>query len=113
MLLPCLTHPTTPDGRYFVVKGRLWRTSDPNLDASERERLVKELMRLRRLIGQAMREEDREKENEARARLHEVKVALGERGPPWWEDGAPDYNRRLVQDTPYKEWYESLADGTD
>ncbi len=23
--------PGTPDGRYFVVKGRLWRKSDPRL----------------------------------------------------------------------------------
>ena len=25
-------YPHTPDGRYFVVRGRLWRTSDPHLD---------------------------------------------------------------------------------
>ena len=24
-------HPVTPDGRYFVVEGRLWRTSNPAL----------------------------------------------------------------------------------
>lgn len=106
-------HPTTPDGRYFLVKGRLWRTSNPNLDETERERLVKELMRLRNRIGQAMREEDRVKENEARRRLHRVKVALGERGPPWWKDGAPDYNRHKVRNTPYREWYESSVDSTD
>jgi hypothetical protein len=27
-----------PDGRYVVVRGRLWRTSNPALDASERQR---------------------------------------------------------------------------
>ena len=25
------------------------------------------------------------------------------RGPVWWEDGAPDYNRRLLKNTPYSE----------
>jgi hypothetical protein len=24
-------HPTTPDGRYFVVRGRLWRKANPHL----------------------------------------------------------------------------------
>ena len=33
-------YPQTPDGRYFVVRGRLWRTSNPALDPAERERLV-------------------------------------------------------------------------
>jgi hypothetical protein len=34
-------YPRTPDGRYFVVRGRLWRTSNPALDPAERERLVR------------------------------------------------------------------------
>ena len=38
---------------------------------------------------------------EARAAVHLAKVALGERGPPWWDDGAHDYNRYLVKNTPY------------
>jgi hypothetical protein len=32
---PLLTgevYPDTPDGRYFVVRGRLWRRSEPHLD---------------------------------------------------------------------------------
>lgn len=40
----------TPDGRYFVVKGRLWRCSDPSLSEDERGRLVKELMNARRAV---------------------------------------------------------------
>jgi hypothetical protein len=27
-----MTHPVTPDGRYFVVRGRLWRMANPGLD---------------------------------------------------------------------------------
>ncbi len=42
--------------------------------------------------------------------IHELKVALGERGPVWWDDGAPDYNRHLVKNTPYRSWYESRAE---
>jgi hypothetical protein len=36
--------------------------------------------------------------------VHAAKVALGERGPVWWADGAPDLNRRLVRNTPYADW---------
>ena len=99
-------YPTTPDGRYFVVRGRLWRTSNPHLQASERQTLVKQLMQARREVHQA-------KGNpsailKARAAVNSAKVALGERGPVWWRDGAPDYNRKLAPNTPYAEWYERL-----
>ena len=46
----------------------------------------------------------------ARARIDATKVALGERGPPWWNDGAPDYNRKLARNTPYADWWASLAE---
>jgi hypothetical protein len=44
----------------------------------------------------------------ARGRVDAAKLALGERGPVWWSDGAPDYNRKQVRDTPYAEWFFSL-----
>jgi hypothetical protein len=31
-----LRHPVTLDGRYFVVVGKLWRMSNPDLDPSAR-----------------------------------------------------------------------------
>ena len=34
-----LRYPTTPDGRYFVVRGRLWRRSNPHLPDAERSAL--------------------------------------------------------------------------
>jgi recombinational DNA repair protein RecR len=46
-------NPTTPDGRYFVVKGHLWRCSNPSLDDEERQRLVKALMAARREVKTA------------------------------------------------------------
>ncbi|WP_249741163.1 hypothetical protein [Agrobacterium rubi] len=38
-----------------------------------------------------------------------AKVALGERGPVWWDDGAPDFNRYLAKNTLYLEWSEKLT----
>ena len=43
-----MTELRTPDGRYIVVRGRLWRTTNPNISETERERLVKHLMDARR-----------------------------------------------------------------
>jgi hypothetical protein len=102
-------HPSTPDGRYFVVKGRLWRTSNPNLSEHERQTLVDRLMQARREVGVALKAADNDAERRARAMVDEVKHALGERGPVWWQDGAPDFNRKMVANTPYADWYAALA----
>ena len=37
-----------------------------------------------------------------------LKHELGERGPVWWTDGAPDLNRHAVNNTPYAKWYSGL-----
>lgn len=50
-----MDYPVTPDGRYFVVRGRLWRMSNPSLHPDTRDRLVKELMTARRVVGVAKR----------------------------------------------------------
>ena len=39
-----IRHPVTPDGRYFVVKGKLWRLSNPGIEPGKRARLVQMLM---------------------------------------------------------------------
>lgn len=98
----------TPDGRYLVVRGRLWRTADPRLPPDRRDVLVKALMAARREVGAARRAGDVERLAAARAAVDAAKVALGERGPPWWDDGAPDYNRHLARNTPYAAWYAAL-----
>lgn len=95
----------TPDGRYLIVRGRLWRAVNPALDAARKAALTDELMAARREIARARRDADREAERIARATVHRAKTALGERGPVWWDDGAPDLNRRLARNTPYAEWY--------
>ena len=40
--------------------------------------------------------------------MDEAKVALGERGSPWWSDGAPDLNRHVARTTPYAAWFATL-----
>ena len=44
-------YPNTPDGRYFVVRGRLWRSANPDLPEEERRQLVQQLMQARREVG--------------------------------------------------------------
>ncbi len=98
-------HPSTPDGRYFVVRGRLWRNSNPALSDGERALLVKALMDARRMLRRHAAPEDRAKAREA---VDVAKRGLGERGPVWWTDGSPDYNRRMARNTPYADWYERV-----
>ena len=95
----------TPDGRYIVVRGRLWRKSDPALPEETRQRLTDELMAARRDVGRALRAGDPVAERQARQRVDAAKHALGERGPVWWDDGTPDLCRKLVKNTSYRDWY--------
>jgi hypothetical protein len=107
------TPPTTPDGRYFIVRGRLWRCSNPALPPALREELVRELMAARRAKQTAMRQDDAAAREAARARVDAAKHRLGERGPVWWEDGAPDYNRHMARTTPYADWAAALPGGAE
>jgi uncharacterized protein len=75
----------TGDGRYIIVDGRRWRATDPNLPEEHRKELVRELMSARSAVGWAKRRGDEDAERAARERVHAAKVALGERGPRWWE----------------------------
>lgn len=102
-------YPVTPDGRYFVVRGRLWRIANPELPEQARARLVTELMRARRDVGKALLIKDAEAETLARQAVQVAKLGLGERGPTWWSDGAPDYNRHMVRNTPYVQWHAALG----
>lgn len=99
----------TPDGRYLVVRNRLWRASNPALTATERERHTPEFMSARRAVKAALQSQDEAAEKRARRRVHKAKVALGERGSVWWSDGAPDQNRRMIENTEYREWWEVMT----
>jgi hypothetical protein len=102
--------PTTPDGRYFVVRGRLWRKTNPHLPDEVREALVKQLMEARRALRRPLSEAERA---EVHAAVDQAKRALGERGPVWWTDGAPDFNRKMAKNTPYRDWFLALPSPVD
>jgi hypothetical protein len=104
-----MTYPITPDRRYFVVRGRLWRCSDPGLPAEHRAQLTRELMDARRDKGRAMQAGDAKGREVARQRIDKAKQALGERGAVWWTDGALDWNRHMARNTPYAEWFTGLS----
>lgn len=96
---------TTPDGRYLIVRARLWRTSNPHLSEVVRAALVRALMDARRAVKAAKRDDDAQRLLAARRAVDAAKVALGERGTVWWTDGAKDFNRYLVKNTPYAAWF--------
>jgi hypothetical protein len=104
-------YPVTPDGRYFVVRGRLWRCSNPQLADEERKRLTAVLMAARRSKGIVMRAGDESGRVQARRQVDAAKIALGERGPVWWTDGAQDVNRHMVKNTNYAAWFAALENG--
>ena len=99
----------TPDLRYIVVRGRLWRRANPALAEDERQRLVAQLMAARRAVAAAKRAGDADAEAQAHAAVDAAKVALGERGPVWWDVGAPDLNRRMARNTVYAAWFAGLG----
>lgn len=72
----------TDDGHHVVIDGRRWRATDPRIPDGLRQELVDELMSARRAVRSA--------DPAARARVADAKVALGERGQPWWEDPQPE-----------------------
>jgi hypothetical protein len=92
-------HLVTPDGRYFVVRGRLWRMANPDLDEVKRADLVGQLMGARRAVRDAKKAVDPEAEATAHRAVDELKQALGERGPVWWGDGSPDLNQHTWRRT--------------
>ncbi|PWN22179.1 hypothetical protein BCV69DRAFT_297480 [Microstroma glucosiphilum] len=101
-------YPTTPDGHYFLVRCRLWRCADPSLPAEKRSELQKVLMTARRnLTGRITDAKVRE---EARQEVQRTKVALGERGDVWWDEGEVA-DRKMVWNTGYKDWWEGLSEG--
>lgn len=97
--------PLTPDKRYVVVRGRLWRAANPGLGKQRRDALTRKLMEARRAVAAARKAKDPPRLARARQSVQAAKVALGERGPAWWKDGARDYNRFLVKNTPYRDWF--------
>lgn len=83
--------------RYLVIDGRRWRRSDPSIPETLAAELVKSLMNARRAVGAAKRAHDTSAERAARKHVNDAKVALGERGHPYWEE--PDDAKLRVRAT--------------
>lgn len=66
-------------------------------------------MTARRAVRTALAAADGEALAAARAQVQAAKAGLGERGPVWWTDGAPDLNRHMARTTPYADWWAKLA----
>lgn len=88
--------PHTADGRYLVSRGVLKRCTNPMLDDGVRRKELKALM-------QARMRKDRDAALAA-------KIALGEAGEPWWDDGAADFSGCAPEATPYADWWRSLSE---
>lgn len=98
-------YPHTPDGRYFVAKNRLWRCSDPRLTDDEKQTHVNALMKARREVKTAKQRDDKAL-RQARQNVQAAKQALGERGPVWWDDNAPDETGIAPYNSSYADWWE-------
>jgi len=88
---------TTDDGRFIVVDGRRWRATDPAIPEARRDELQRVLMAWRREVK---RVRGTDGEAEARAGVQAAKVALGERGTPWWEQDDDERRIRWEADVP-------------
>ncbi|WP_083001815.1 hypothetical protein [Halomonas sp. GT] len=100
-------YPHTPDGRYFVAKNRLWRCTDPRLSDDEKRTHIKALMKARRAVRTAQQQNDEIALRQAREAVQSAKELLGERGPVWWQDGAPDEGGLAPHNSSYAEWWAS------
>ena len=84
---------------HVVIDGRKWRATDPAVPDRFRAELVDELMAARRAVGAARRSEAATAEAGARRRVHDAKVALGERGHPWWEPTTVEQRAPRIRST--------------
>lgn len=87
----------TPDGRYLVIDGRRWRATDPDIPEVRRQELTRALMAWRRAVRSAR---GTPRESEVRAGVQAAKVALGERGTPWWEQSDAERRARWSTEVP-------------
>ena len=85
-------HP--PETAFIIVGGRRWRTSDPNIPGAFRQELVNELMAARRAVRDAKSQLEIRR---SRRRVHDAKLALGERGHAWWLPPKPVATKRRIE----------------
>ena len=85
------------DARWITIDGRRWRATDPSIPPKLRQELVDELMAARRAVSAAQRSDSADGLKRARRRVQLAKVALGERGTPWWQEVSDDDLRPRVE----------------
>lgn len=73
---------------------------DPDI-AQLRTKADKYRMLARWIIAWSVKQSANLKEVAAHKTVDDVKRALRERGPVWWKDGSPDFNRHTAKNTPY------------
>lgn len=100
----------TPDGRYLLIGGRRWRASDPAIPEARRAELTRVLMAWRREVRRA---KGTDQERAARAGVQAAKVALGERGVPWWEQTDEERRARWTTEVASPPAYGSELDNLD
>lgn len=88
----------TDDGRYIVVDGRRWRATDPAIPEERAAELRAVLMAWRRAVRDTRGSSG---ERAARDGVQAAKVALGERGTPWWEQTDAERRERWERDVPW------------
>ena len=100
-------------GLALLAPGLVMAQDAGTLTAEERyiinHHIVQTILMLepRRLAARAAADPDAE--DAAHRAVDAAKQALGERGPVWWTDGAPDLNRKMARNTAYAEWFVSVG----
>lgn len=82
-----------PKSAFITIDGRRWRATDPHIPVNLRQELVNELMAARRAVRDAPTPTEVRR---ARRRVNDAKVALGERGHPWWLPPEPLATARRI-----------------
>ncbi len=105
-----MKHPVTSVGRYFVVRGRLWRLASPDLASAHKGELVSELMAARCAVKQAKPTITRTQRPPRTRRLIKQNGHWESAGPSVGRTGT-GFNRHLVKNTPYASWYAGMQRG--
>lgn len=87
----------TENGRFVVIDGHRWRATDPLIPEDRRRALQSILMAWRRDVR---RTRGTDEERRSRDGVQAAKVALGERGTPWWQQTEDERRARWEATVP-------------